>query len=221
MEQEVRDLFQNARGELDISYMGLTEIPAGLVIPRNVTMIHFSDNQLTRLPELPAGLTLLDCNNNRLTELPELPDSLFYLFCANNQLTELPELPDGISYINCSHNQLTTLPELPDSVDYINANNNPFNADFSSIIQSSRNNTVELKNKIKEYYANLRQQGRETIATEEVVSQKGLPSVVSDLITQNLTSKSLAELQQEHSTRKGRGRKRKARKTRRSKKVSK
>jgi hypothetical protein len=54
--------------------------------------LNLSNLGLTELPELPAGLTLLYCSNNQLTTLPDtLPAGLTTLYCFVNQLTTLPD----------------------------------------------------------------------------------------------------------------------------------
>jgi len=118
-------------GLLDLSWLGLTELPELPVrlqdlycqgnlltrlpdiLPASLTTLCCNNNQLTRLPDtLPTGLTELDCSHNRLTRLPDtLPAGLTLLCCSNNQLTTLHDtLPTGLIVLYCSHNHLTTLP---------------------------------------------------------------------------------------------------------------
>ncbi len=51
-------------------------------------VLNVSNMGLTELPELPENLQDLNCINNQLTELPELPENLQKLSCSSNQLTE-------------------------------------------------------------------------------------------------------------------------------------
>ncbi len=108
---------------LDISYLGLAELPP---IPSNCRSLTCVFNKLTSLPQL--NYHYLSCGGNQLTSLPELPDCWFLtcsdnklislpplpkcqqLYCGNNKLTFLPELP-YCDTLDCSHNMLTTLPE--------------------------------------------------------------------------------------------------------------
>jgi Leucine-rich repeat (LRR) protein len=88
--EEAKERIRNWRsGMLDLSYLGLTE-----------------------LPEIPAGVTELDCKINQLTSLPDtLPSGLIELSCDYNQLTTLPDtLPTGLRMLICNFNQLLSLP---------------------------------------------------------------------------------------------------------------
>ena len=87
MEEVLQRIARMKDGNLDLSSMGLTE-----------------------LPHLPDGLKVLYCYGNQLTELPHLPDELETLWCYNNQLTELPHLPDGLYRFYCSNNPITYPP---------------------------------------------------------------------------------------------------------------
>ena len=48
----------------------------------------------------------LDYSDQKLTKLPELPDTLEKLYCSNNKLTKLPELPESLKYLDCKNNNL-------------------------------------------------------------------------------------------------------------------
>ena len=96
-------------GEVDLSHLGLTELPP---LPEGLKHVTCLFNQLTSLPTLPSSLRSLYCGYNRLTSLPSLP-SLEYLHCQHNQLKNLPVLPPSLLTLICYTNQLASLPELP------------------------------------------------------------------------------------------------------------
>ena len=127
MEQATKRVRNWTSGLLDLSWLGLTELPE---LPAGLTKLWCHNNLLTTLPEtLPAGLTQLYCFHNLLTRLPDtLPASLTTLYCSGNQLTTLPEtLPAGIRELHCDYNQLTTLPQtLPAVLTRFTCSNNNF-----------------------------------------------------------------------------------------------
>jgi Leucine-rich repeat (LRR) protein len=102
-------------GELDLSNLGLTELPQLVSegTPSTLVSLGCSGNQLTELPQLPPTLKYLYCERNQLTELPQLPSTLVTLCCGHNQLTELPQLPPTLVHLYCMGSQLTELPQLP------------------------------------------------------------------------------------------------------------
>ena len=127
MEQATKRVRNWTSGLLDLSWLGLTELPE---LPAGLTKLWCHNNLLTTLPEtLPAGLTQLYCFHNLLTRLPDtLPAGLTQLYCFHNLLTTLPEtLPAGIRELHCDYNQLTTLPQtLPAVLTRFTCSNNNF-----------------------------------------------------------------------------------------------
>lgn len=107
-------------GEVDLSQLGLTELPP---LPEGIVHLTCSFNKLTSLPELPQSLRSLYCGYNQLTSLPPLP-SLDYLHCQLNQLTSLPTLPPFLLTLLCHTNRLTSLPLLPSTLDILRCGNN-------------------------------------------------------------------------------------------------
>ena len=68
-ERMIESCIKNKVSILDLSYLGLTELPENL--PNSLQRLYCSDNSLTELPvNLPNLLQTLDCSNNSLTELP-------------------------------------------------------------------------------------------------------------------------------------------------------
>jgi Leucine Rich repeats (2 copies) len=92
-------------GVLDLSHLGLTELPQ-LVSedPSTLRYLNCSGNQLTSLPQLPSTLVKLYCMDNQLTSLPQLPSKLVDLCCGGNQLTSLPQLPSTLVRVWCMYN---------------------------------------------------------------------------------------------------------------------
>ena len=108
-------------GEVDLSMLGLTELPP---LPEGLEHLTCSFNRLTTLPKLPQSLRSLYCAHNQLTSLPTLPPFLEYLHCQLNQLTSLPTLPPSLLTLVCHTNRLTSLPELPSILDILRCGNN-------------------------------------------------------------------------------------------------
>jgi Leucine-rich repeat (LRR) protein len=131
MEIALERIANMRNGELDLSNLGLTELPP-LVFedPSTLRHLYCYDNQLTSLPQLPSTLVSLYCMGNQLTHLPPLPPTLVELSCRDNQITKLPQLgsegtPSTLRSLNCSNNQLTELPQLPSTLKYLNCEDNP------------------------------------------------------------------------------------------------
>ncbi len=51
----------------------------------------------------------LICSNNQITKLINIPDEIEYLDCSNNQITSLDFLPKKLQYLDCSHNKIKIL----------------------------------------------------------------------------------------------------------------
>ncbi|MBE9210815.1 leucine-rich repeat domain-containing protein [Nostoc sp. LEGE 06077] len=119
-EQRIEQARRKGAVELDLSGMGLTELPEEIASVTQLQTLNLSRNQLTQLPEAISSLTQLQTLNlfgNQLTQLPEAIASLTQLQTLNlfgNQLTQLPEAIANLTQLqtlDLSHNQLTELPE--------------------------------------------------------------------------------------------------------------
>ncbi|MBD1996457.1 leucine-rich repeat domain-containing protein [Leptolyngbya sp. FACHB-541] len=124
-EQSIEAARQEGATELDLSGMGLTELPEAIASLTLLRSLDLSNNQSMELPEAIASLTQLQSLNlfhNQLTELPEAIASLTQLQSldlSNNQLMELPEAIAALTQLqelNLSRNQLTELPEAISSL---------------------------------------------------------------------------------------------------------
>ena len=116
MEIALQRMEECVDGILDLSHLGLTELPP---LPKGLIRLYCDRNYLTFLPPLPDGLIELRCGSNRLKSLVGLPSSLQELSCTGNRLTFLPSLPSSLITFTCQFNKLTTLPPLPSSLDMI------------------------------------------------------------------------------------------------------
>ena len=110
-------------------YMDLLNTPNNELMLQAIRILHFTNNQLTQLPDLMklTNLHELYCYNNQLIKLPgTLPPTLRRLDCWNNQLVTLPDsLPPTLRHLNCSNNQLHKLPDsLPPALQILNCENN-------------------------------------------------------------------------------------------------
>ena len=108
-------LFESKKTFLDISGHGYKTIP--LKLSDSLIYINCSQNNLSKLPNLPKNLEKLICSNNKLTELPELPKYLDELDVDNNKIIKLPKLPNTLISLDCSHNKLTELLKLPKNLE--------------------------------------------------------------------------------------------------------
>ncbi len=118
--REIEEARQSGATELDLSGMGLTELPKSISQLTALQTLDLSDNQLTALPETIVrftGLQELYLSSNQLTALPETIvrlTGLQELYLSSNQLTALPETIvrlTGLQTLDLSGNLLTALPE--------------------------------------------------------------------------------------------------------------
>ena len=93
---------------LDVGGNRLRTLP---VLPASLRELYVYDNELERLPDLPA-LRVLDANRNRLIEVPPLTD-LEHVYLAGNRLAAPPTLVD-VRYVNLSGNPLAHIESLGD-----------------------------------------------------------------------------------------------------------
>ncbi|MBF0426456.1 MAG: leucine-rich repeat domain-containing protein [Magnetococcales bacterium] len=110
---------EEASEVLDLSGLGLAELPPEIGQFGHVRRLFLADNHLTTLPPEIAQLTaleLLDVRRNRLRDLPAalatLPN-LAYLWLGGNDLVALPPVVTripGLQRLVLRHNRLTTLP---------------------------------------------------------------------------------------------------------------
>jgi Leucine-rich repeat (LRR) protein len=83
-----------------------------------ITELDLSNKNLIILPDLTKfkKLVKLNCSNNQITKLNNLPNTLQELWCCNNQITKLNNLPNTLQKLNCSYNQINKLNNLPNTL---------------------------------------------------------------------------------------------------------
>ena len=108
--------------ELDLSNMGLTEVPEALWKLTALERLYLANNQLATLPEALGQLTALqwlDLSDNQFTTLPETLGKLAALQrlgLYNNRLTTLPEAIGGLAQLEDLILEENALRELPASM---------------------------------------------------------------------------------------------------------
>jgi C-terminal novel E3 ligase, LRR-interacting len=146
------------QGRLDHLPLGLRQLDVpknvltDLEVPQALERLTISDNQLSRLPELPETLVYLDARANPLTDIPDhwppslaelrlaadeaqgfgqlrslgaLPRELKLLDASRQPLERLPDdLPHGLTELFVQGCGLTSLPQLPPHLLMIDLTNN-------------------------------------------------------------------------------------------------
>ncbi len=106
--------------DLDLSGLGLTQLPESIGELSQLRHLSVADNRLTSLPESIGRLTQLQevyFSGNQLTSLPESIgqlSGLLSLYLFDNRLTSLPDTIGQLSWLqtlSIHNNQLTSLPE--------------------------------------------------------------------------------------------------------------
>ena len=106
--------------ELDCSNNQITKLEN---LPIILTL-DCSNNQITKLENLPIGLTELGCSYNQIIKLENLPNTLTYLECYRNQITKLENLSILLTKLDCHNNQISKLENLPVLLIYLECSNN-------------------------------------------------------------------------------------------------
>jgi Leucine-rich repeat (LRR) protein len=75
-EQRIEAARQEGAAELDLSGIGLTELPEAIASLTQLQELYLSNNQLTELPRAIASFTQLQTLNLSFNRLMELPESL-------------------------------------------------------------------------------------------------------------------------------------------------
>jgi internalin A len=105
---------------LNLSGLGLEDVPEGIGALTNLTELHLNNNKLTVLPESLGALTdltILWLDGNRLSILPEslgALTNLTQLYLNNNKLTVVPEWLGfliNLNILRLDGNRLSALPE--------------------------------------------------------------------------------------------------------------
>ncbi len=119
-EERIELAYRTGAKKLDLSALGLRELPASIGRLTQLQLLNLSINQLTALPDTLGQLSQvqhLQVWSNLLTTLPDTLGQLSQLQSLdveNNQLTALPDTLGQLTqlrYLNVAGNQLTALPE--------------------------------------------------------------------------------------------------------------
>jgi Leucine-rich repeat (LRR) protein/GTPase SAR1 family protein len=106
---------------LDLSELGLTELPPQIGKLTNLTVLRLSYNQITVIPETIGNLTNLTelwLDRNQITLIPETIGNLTNLTVLKldrNQITLIPETIDNLTNLTelrLDRNQITVIPEV-------------------------------------------------------------------------------------------------------------
>lgn len=138
--REAERRIEQARREgattLDLSGMGLTEVPESIASLTQLTRLDLSHNQLTSIPETIASLTRLTklyLSRNELTSVPDVITFLTQLEdldLSRNKLTSIPETISSLTQLedlDLSRNKLTSIPETISSLTQLFMFNLAFN----------------------------------------------------------------------------------------------
>lgn len=114
---------------LDLSNLGLTQLPPYNKIPPTVKHMFLANNEFNEVSVADLryynSMIVLDIDHNKFTSLPKLPLNLIELSCADNMLTNIDSLTGhrNLKRIEISHNRLTNIPDLP-NVSILRCTNN-------------------------------------------------------------------------------------------------
>ena len=102
----------------------LTELPAAL--PATLRLLYANKNRLTHLPAvLPRGLTSLLVSQNQITEFTEFPPDIDHLYlCKNPAPGLLPPLPPALKRLTVCGLGIKVLPALPPKLEMLRASEN-------------------------------------------------------------------------------------------------
>jgi len=110
-----------------LDYKDLTEIPN--LSPYYSLEVYLSNNQITKIENLPLSLRYLDLFNNRITKIENLPEGLQTLNLSHNQIIKIENLPINLNCIDLVDNQITKIENLPSGLQTLYLGNNPITDD--------------------------------------------------------------------------------------------
>lgn len=102
---------------LDLSNIGLTEIPSELANGYSFDYINLDNNKIKKLAGIPIGVKTLSVCNNILDDIYDLPSSLISLYADNNNISHLnlKHLPN-INYISAHNNRVNQISYPPENL---------------------------------------------------------------------------------------------------------
>ncbi|ABW26990.1 COR domain-containing protein [Acaryochloris marina] len=119
-EQRIQGAAKQQSRSLDLSYLGLTEIPDAISQLKNLQTLSLQGNQLTTIPDAISqlkNLQTLSLQRNQLTAIPDAISQLKNLQTLSLQGNQLTAIPDAIGQLvnlqtlDLHDNQLTTIPD--------------------------------------------------------------------------------------------------------------
>jgi len=139
---------------INCSYNNLTNLDCyeeGILypLPKYITNITCTNNNISRLPNLPINLTRLYASSNKLTILPKLPESLQVLECTRNKINYLPEIPSKLLYLYCYETNLQSIPILPKGLRILYYEETPIYNFINTYFSGLKNLYFDWKNKME------------------------------------------------------------------------
>ena len=113
--QRIEEVKINKADKLNLSALGLTEIPVEVAKLTWLTSFECSNNQITDLAAIQhlIHLTSINCSDNYITDLTPIQHltHLTVIYCSYNQITDLTPIQHLIhlTEIDCERNQITDL----------------------------------------------------------------------------------------------------------------
>lgn len=95
-------------GKLDLSDMGLTEIPKDLPVGL-ITILKLTCNNITKLENIPESVLHLHAEYNGITTVGDLPTGLLSLYVCRNKIEYLDHLPSKLTKLFLSKNRLKSI----------------------------------------------------------------------------------------------------------------
>ena len=153
LEYRIKECKMNNYKSLDLSHLGLKEIPQlPKQITNNLKYLFLNENDIEHIEDLSHfnDLLVLDLCNNKLTSLPQLPERLEELLIKNNSVGSIKLLSnnDYLKRLDCSNNLIKEIPVI-DSLEVLRCDNNEITEipKLVNIIKlSCSNNQIKLLN---------------------------------------------------------------------------
>lgn len=122
----INQSFEQKSKKLDLSGLGISELPEILETCNHIRDLDLSNNCFTTLDiSYLSNLSYLNVHNNNLTDLI-YPDHLIRLDCSDNNLWILDDNATNLITLICDHNQLTSIPYFKD-LRYLRCDHNQIN----------------------------------------------------------------------------------------------
>ena len=144
----INDSKLNKSRTLNLSDLGLTEIPIEVSKLTHIETINLNNNRIKNLRNLPQNLISLFASNNIIDSLEGIPPSIVMLYLDNNNLNCITLKPfNNIMCISCHHNRIRLVEHIPETLNIALFGNNSFEVlpDFKNVsnLNVSYNNLNE------------------------------------------------------------------------------